>query len=94
MATVGDVDVADACVDTVTMTPCNDAICYVNGTLVTETVTLKTGSRVIFGRTHVFRFMQPNQGKFTTDQNTWSLNCFEGVLTAVRIKYKLAEPAA
>jgi len=51
--------------DTVTMTPCNDAVCYVNGTLVTETVTLKTGSRVIFGRTHVFRFMQPNQGRCT-----------------------------
>ena len=52
-------------VDTVTMTPCSDAVCYVNGILVTETVTLKTGSRVIFGRTHVFRFMQPNQGRPT-----------------------------
>ena len=48
-----------------TMTPCNDAVCYVNGSLVTETVTLKTGSRVIFGRSHVFRFMQPNQGILT-----------------------------
>jgi len=50
-------------VDTVSLTPCNDAVCYVNGTLVTDTTTLKTGSRVIFGRTHVFRFMQPNQGR-------------------------------
>ena len=50
-------------VGTVSLTPCNDAVCYVNGTLVTDTTTLKTGSRVIFGRTHVFRFMQPNQGR-------------------------------
>ena len=54
---------ADGDVDTVSLTPCNDAVCYVNGTLVTEPTTLKTGSRVIFGRTHVFRFMQPNQGR-------------------------------
>jgi len=55
----------DATVETVTMTPCSDAICYVNGTLVSDTVTLRTGSRVIFGRNHVFRFMQPNQGRST-----------------------------
>jgi len=52
-----------ALTDVVTLTPCNDAVCYVNGTLTTDTVTLKTGSRVIFGRNHVFRFMQPNQGR-------------------------------
>jgi kinesin family protein 1 len=46
------------------MTPCDGALCYVNGRKVTEAVVLKTGSRVIFGKNHVFRFTHPEQGLF------------------------------
>ena len=48
----------------VTMTPMKDALVYVNGKTIEETTTLKTGSRVIFGKSHVFRFNHPQQGKY------------------------------
>ena len=47
----------------VTMIPCESAQCYVNGRQITEPTVLKTGSRVIFGKSHVFRFNHPAQGK-------------------------------
>ena len=47
----------------VTMIPCEGAQCYVNGRQITEPAVLKTGSRVIFGKSHVFRFNHPAQGK-------------------------------
>lgn len=46
----------------VVLTPRHGALCYVNGTLVTCSVVLETGSRVIFGKSHVFRFALPVQG--------------------------------
>jgi len=46
----------------VSLTPCDGALCYVNGKKVTEETRLKTGSRVIFGKNHVFRFNHPDQG--------------------------------
>ena len=39
------------------------AICFVNGRKIENPVTLKTGSRVILGKNHVFRFNHPEQGK-------------------------------
>jgi len=55
------------CVSTpgvVTLTPYNAALCYVNGKMISDETTLKTGSRVIFGKSHVFRFTNPQQGNY------------------------------
>jgi len=38
------------------------AQCYVNGKLIADETPLMTGSRVIFGKSHVFRFTNPLQG--------------------------------
>jgi len=47
----------------VTLTPMNGAICFVNGRKVENPpITLRTGSRVILGKNHVFRFNHPEQG--------------------------------
>ena len=46
----------------VTLMTLPDADCYVNGRQVTEPIVLKTGSRVILGKNHVFRFNHPDQG--------------------------------
>lgn len=43
--------------------PCPKAMSYVNGREVVEPTVLKTGSRVILGKNHVFRFNHPEQGK-------------------------------
>ena len=46
--------------------PCNEiAMCYVNGKKVDfgTTVDLTSGSRVIFGKSHVFRFLNPEQAR-------------------------------
>ena len=52
----------------VTLTPCPGALCYVNGRLINEPTSLKTGSRVIFGKNHVFRFTHPGQGTNSDNQ--------------------------
>lgn len=54
----------------VALVPCENATCYVNGRAVTDPVVLKTGSRVILGKNHVFRFNHPEQGNF---YNEWFL---------------------
>lgn len=46
----------------VTLMPIKDALCYVNGRELSEPIVLKTGSRVILGKNHVFRFNHPEQG--------------------------------
>lgn len=47
----------------VTVRPFNTgALCYVNGKLIVDETLLKTGNRVIFGKSHVFRFTNPQQG--------------------------------
>ncbi|XP_076167977.1 kinesin family member unc-104 isoform X1 [Ptiloglossa arizonensis] len=45
----------------ITLIPKKDALIYVNGREVVDPVVLKTGSRVILGRNHVFRFNHPDQ---------------------------------
>ncbi|XP_053983682.1 kinesin-like protein unc-104 isoform X16 [Hylaeus anthracinus] len=45
----------------ITLIPKTDALIYVNGREITEPVVLNTGSRVIFGKNHVFRFIHPDQ---------------------------------
>ncbi|XP_018048847.1 PREDICTED: kinesin-like protein unc-104 isoform X12 [Atta colombica] len=45
----------------ITLIPKNGALIYVNGREVTESLILTTGSRVILGKSHVFRFNHPDQ---------------------------------
>lgn len=53
------------------LVPSQDALCYVNGRQISGPTVLNTGSRVILGKNHVFRFNHPDQGK---DQIGVSLN--------------------
>ncbi len=49
--------------------PCSQtAMCYVNGKQVdvNTTIELTSGSRVIFGKSHVFRFLNPEQARRKT----------------------------
>ncbi|XP_070207701.1 kinesin-like protein unc-104 isoform X2 [Littorina saxatilis] len=52
----------------VLLVPCDDALCYVNGRQVTEPTIMKTGSRVILGKHHVFRFNHPQQARLSRAQ--------------------------
>ncbi|RWS24009.1 kinesin-like protein unc-104 isoform X13, partial [Leptotrombidium deliense] len=47
----------------VLLIPCRDGVCYVNGMRVDYPIDLKTGSRVILGKYHVFRFQHPEQAR-------------------------------
>ncbi|XP_018567497.1 kinesin-like protein unc-104 [Anoplophora glabripennis] len=53
----------------VTLVPLNGALIYVNGREVTEPVPLKTGSRVILGKNHVFRFNHPDEAREMREKN-------------------------
>lgn len=43
------------------LAPAPEALCYVNGRVITEPIILRTGNRVILGKHHVFRFNHPGQ---------------------------------
>uniref|UniRef100_A0A8D9ETD0 Kinesin-like protein unc-104 n=1 Tax=Cacopsylla melanoneura TaxID=428564 RepID=A0A8D9ETD0_9HEMI len=45
----------------VTLLPFQEALCYMNGRQISEPTVLNTGSRVILGKNHVFRFNHPDQ---------------------------------
>ena len=47
----------------VKLLPKPGAICFVNGRKLDHPITLKTGSRVILGKNHVFRFNHPEQAR-------------------------------
>uniref|UniRef100_A0A7N6BSU6 plus-end-directed kinesin ATPase n=1 Tax=Anabas testudineus TaxID=64144 RepID=A0A7N6BSU6_ANATE len=47
----------------VVLEPCEDAETYVNGKRVTEPTILKSGNRIILGKSHVFRFNHPVQAR-------------------------------
>uniref|UniRef100_A0A8K9XAY5 plus-end-directed kinesin ATPase n=1 Tax=Oncorhynchus mykiss TaxID=8022 RepID=A0A8K9XAY5_ONCMY len=47
----------------VTLEPCEGAETYVNGKRVTEATVLKSGNRIILGKSHVFRFNHPEQAR-------------------------------
>lgn len=48
--------------EVVELRPCSsEAMCYVNGKRIEDTITLKSGDRVIFGKSHVFRYINPEQ---------------------------------
>ncbi|XP_044591200.1 kinesin-like protein unc-104 isoform X8 [Cotesia glomerata] len=50
--------------------PTAGALIYVNGREVSEPIILKTGSRVILGRNHVFRFNHPDQVRVRREKNS------------------------
>ncbi|KAJ8959613.1 hypothetical protein NQ318_021799 [Aromia moschata] len=54
----------------VTLVPLNGALIYVNGREVTEPILLRTGSRVILGKNHVFRFNHPDEAREMREKNT------------------------
>ncbi|GAA6086363.1 kinesin-like protein KIF1A isoform X2 [Tachysurus ichikawai] len=47
----------------VVLEPCEDAEIYVNGKRVTEPTVLRSGNRIIMGKSHVFRFNDPEQAR-------------------------------
>uniref|UniRef100_A0AAV2L1K9 plus-end-directed kinesin ATPase n=1 Tax=Knipowitschia caucasica TaxID=637954 RepID=A0AAV2L1K9_KNICA len=49
--------------ETVILEPCDGAEIYVNGKRVTEATVLKSGNRIILGKSHVFRFNHPVQAR-------------------------------
>ncbi|XP_049539652.1 kinesin-like protein unc-104 isoform X3 [Anopheles darlingi] len=53
----------------VTLVPHKDALVYVNGRKVVDPEVLQTGSRVILGRNHVFRFTHPEQARERREKN-------------------------
>ncbi|XP_076735891.1 kinesin-like protein KIF1A isoform X6 [Maylandia zebra] len=55
--------------ETVILEPCEGAETYVNGKRVTEPTVLKSGNRIILGKSHVFRFNHPVQARADRDKN-------------------------
>ncbi|XP_062853288.1 kinesin-like protein KIF1A isoform X3 [Trichomycterus rosablanca] len=47
----------------VILEPCEDAETYVNGKKVSEPTVLRSGNRIILGKSHVFRFNHPEQAR-------------------------------
>ncbi|XP_034947689.1 kinesin-like protein unc-104 isoform X4 [Chelonus insularis] len=54
----------------ITLIPKSGALIYVNGAAVSEPIILKTGSRVILGKHHVFRFNHPEQVRERREKNS------------------------
>ncbi|XP_057665128.1 kinesin-like protein unc-104 isoform X7 [Diorhabda carinulata] len=53
----------------ITLVPLNGALIYVNGREITEPEQLKTASRVILGKNHVFRFTHPEEARELREKN-------------------------
>ncbi|XP_061743849.1 kinesin-like protein KIF1A isoform X3 [Nerophis ophidion] len=49
--------------ETVVLQPCEEALTYVNGKRVTQPTVLRSGNRIILGKSHVFRFNHPEQAR-------------------------------
>ncbi|KAJ8389624.1 hypothetical protein AAFF_G00118610 [Aldrovandia affinis] len=47
----------------VVLEPCEESETYVNGKRVSEPTTLRSGNRIIMGKSHVFRFNHPEQAR-------------------------------
>ncbi|XP_068129990.1 kinesin-like protein KIF1C [Hyperolius riggenbachi] len=54
----------------VTLEPCEGAETYVNGKQVTQPVVLKSGTRIVMGKNHVFRFNHPEQARLEREKST------------------------
>ncbi|KAM8973401.1 kinesin-like protein KIF1C [Pelodytes ibericus] len=57
----------------VTLEPCEGAETYVNGKLVTQTLVLKSGTRIVMGKNHVFRFNHPEQARLEREKSSAAL---------------------
>ncbi|XP_026140972.1 kinesin-like protein KIF1A isoform X6 [Carassius auratus] len=53
---------------TVVLEPCEGAETYVNGKRVTEPTVLRSGNRIIMGKSHVFRFNDPEQARLERER--------------------------
>uniref|UniRef100_A0A669E565 plus-end-directed kinesin ATPase n=1 Tax=Oreochromis niloticus TaxID=8128 RepID=A0A669E565_ORENI len=53
----------------IVLEPCEGAETYVNGKRVTEPTVLKSGNRIILGKSHVFRFNHPVQARADREKN-------------------------
>eukprot|EP00079_Xenopus_tropicalis_P013786 XP_002942956.2 PREDICTED: kinesin-like protein KIF1C isoform X1 [Xenopus tropicalis] len=54
----------------VTLEPCEGAETYVNGKLVTQALVLKSGTRIVMGKNHVFRFNHPEQARLERERSS------------------------
>ncbi|XP_053318306.1 kinesin-like protein KIF1C [Spea bombifrons] len=57
----------------VTLEPCEEAETYVNGKLVTQSLVLKSGNRIVMGKNHVFRFNHPEQARLEREKSSAAL---------------------
>ncbi|XP_070562203.1 kinesin-like protein KIF1A isoform X4 [Ptychodera flava] len=53
----------------VSIIPFENSMIYINGKEVTEPLVLRTGSRVILGKNHVFRFTHPEQARIEREKS-------------------------
>ena len=59
----------------VTIVPTEGGTTYVNGREIHEPMKLTTGSRIILGNNHVFRFNNPDEGKAVCTQEFFTIEC-------------------
>ncbi|XP_056149262.1 kinesin-like protein KIF1A [Lampris incognitus] len=52
----------------VVLEPCEEAETYVNGKRVTSPIVLRSGNRIIMGKSHVFRFNDPEQARLERER--------------------------
>ncbi|XP_053738396.1 kinesin-like protein KIF1A isoform X1 [Synchiropus splendidus] len=52
----------------VILEPCEEAEMYVNGKRVTSPIVLRSGNRIIMGKSHVFRFNDPEQARLERER--------------------------
>ena len=70
------------CQHIVHLKPCSStAMCYVNGKKVEldTAVELTSGSRVIFGKSHVFRFLNPEEARKKTNKTELNAGRTSGI---------------
>jgi kinesin family protein 1 len=62
----------------VSIIPSMDALIYINGRKIIESEVMTTGSRVILGKNHVFRFQHPQQAREKRERKMNENQCSEG----------------
>uniref|UniRef100_A0A670J0I6 plus-end-directed kinesin ATPase n=1 Tax=Podarcis muralis TaxID=64176 RepID=A0A670J0I6_PODMU len=75
----------------VTLEPCEGADTYVNGKKVTEPSILRSGNRIIMGKSHVFRFNHPEQARQERERTPCAETPVEPVDWAFHIISKLSK---
>uniref|UniRef100_A0A670IYW0 plus-end-directed kinesin ATPase n=1 Tax=Podarcis muralis TaxID=64176 RepID=A0A670IYW0_PODMU len=77
--------------EVVTLEPCEGADTYVNGKKVTEPSILRSGNRIIMGKSHVFRFNHPEQARQERERTPCAETPVEPVDWAFHIISKLSK---